>query len=284
MLDRETSLPDPSLAMNLSLHETPAGPRWAGDGSFLAETFSLDAFLSRNLEEGRRYLNASTDGWKAEGRHLAPVEAMTEIWACGVTYLRSRDAREAESSTADIYQRVSEAPRPEIFFKSIGWRVRGTGSDLRLRADSHWNVPEPELTLILNAHAEIVGYTAGNDLSSRSIEGENPLYLPQAKCFDGCCALGPYIILAGEQEIRKIPIELQIHRKGVQVFSGETSTEAMKRSWSELAGYLFKEMSFPNGVALMTGTGIVPEEGFSLRAGDRISIRVGEVRLVNSIS
>ncbi len=273
--------------MKFTRHETPDGPRWALDGNFLPADFNLSALLSLRRYEIPKALEAASAGsaTMADGAALAPLEALMEVWACGVTYLRSRDAREAESSVGDIYQRVYEAERPEIFYKAIGWRVRGSGKNLRIRSDSSWNVPEPELTLILNCFGEIIGYTAGNDLSSRSIEGENPLYLPQAKCFDGCCALGPEIYLVDEEEhLLNLPVSLQIQRGADTVFFGETSTGRMKRSFSELVNFLFREMSFPQGVALMTGTGIVPDDSFTLQHGDRIEIRVGDVRLVNDIT
>ncbi|RYY09404.1 MAG: fumarylacetoacetate hydrolase, partial [Alphaproteobacteria bacterium] len=164
---------------------------------------------------------------KGEGTLLPPIEASGEVWASGVTYLRSRVEREAESSVADVYATVYEAARPEIFFKALGHRVVAHGEGIRVRGDSDWNVPEPELTLVANRFGEIVGYTAGNDVSSRSIEGENTLYLPQAKCYDGSCALGPGIVLASDPG--DVRIGLSIIREGVEVFSGEARTSQMKR-------------------------------------------------------
>ena len=190
------------------------------------------------------------------------------MWGSGVTYLRSRDARKAESATGDIYQKVYEAERPEIFFKSAGWHVVGSGEPVRVRADSRWNVPEPEVTLVINAGGEVVGYTVGNDMSSRDIEGENPLYLPQAKTYDGSCALGPGIRIVSATAMAGLRIRLQIQRGGLPVFDGETSTDQMRRTFEELAGYLFSELQFPYGAYLMTGTGIVPPDDFSLQTGD----------------
>ncbi|MGQ9814039.1 MAG: fumarylacetoacetate hydrolase family protein [Candidatus Roseilinea sp.] len=210
---------------------------------------------------------------KAEDTLAAPIENDQEVWACGVTYLRSRDARKAESQVGDVYQMVYEAERPEIFFKSIGWRVAGYGEPVRIRADSAWNVPEPELTLVVNRWQEIIGFTLGNDMSSRSIEGENPLYLPQAKIYNGACALGPGIVIADPHEIRDLPIRLEILRDGAPAFQGETSLQNMKRSYEELARYLFQEMDFPEGVFLMTDAGIVPPESFTLQAGDIVRIQ-----------
>ncbi|MEZ4607922.1 MAG: fumarylacetoacetate hydrolase family protein [Deinococcales bacterium] len=214
--------------------------------------------------------------------YLAPIDPYQELWACGVTYLRSRDARKAESEVADVYERVYTAQRPEIFFKALGWRIKGHQQAVRIRQDSHWNVPEPELTLVVNATGEIVGYTLGNDMSSRSIEGENPLYLPQAKSYDGSAALGPAIILSDQLEA--IPLSLEISRQGKRVFSGETSTAQMKRSFEELVRYLGLELTFPKGVLLMTGTGLVPGEDFSLAPGDKVHIRGGGLELLNTIA
>src|SRR5688572_28853431 len=177
--------------MLLTRHSTRTGPRWAADGSWLPAGFSLSQWLALPAHAALAELERLALEGHAEGPLLAPLEPEHEVWASGVTYLRSRQAREAESSVADVYERVYAAERPELFFKSLGFRVRGMGQPIRVRADSRWNVPEPELTLLLNAHGEILGYTAGNDVSSRDIEGENPLYLPQAKVFNGSCALGP---------------------------------------------------------------------------------------------
>ena len=217
----------------------------------------------------------------AAGALLPPIEPSQEVWASGVTYLRSRDARKAESATGDIYQKVYEAERPELFFKAAGWRVVGPGDAIRVRADSRWNVPEPELTLVINRHGEIVGYCAGNDVSSRDIEGENPLYLPQAKVYNGSCALGPGIELADSNSLRDLPIGLKIARGGQTVFEGETRTSRMKRSFEDLAVYLYRELEFPRGAFLMTGTGIVPHESFSLAPGDRVRVEVGDLVLEN---
>ena len=170
----------------------------------------MSAFLERMLTPS-----------PAQGPLLAPIEASHEVWACGVTYQRSREARQAESNTGDVYDRVYAAQRPELFFKAIGWRVVGHQQPVRCRADSDWNVPEPELTLVINQHGEIVGYTAGNDMSSRSIEGENPLYLPQAKIYNASCALGPAIQLLDVDRLHDLPIEISIERDGQAGFSRE---------------------------------------------------------------
>jgi len=271
----------------LERRATDAGPRWLLDGQRLPASFTLADLLQRRAEEIAAWLAgyarepAPSD---ADWPVLPPIEPMHEVWACGVTYLRSRDARKAESSAADVYERVYEAERPELFLKAIGWRVVTSGQTVRVRADSAWNVPEPELTLVINAHGEIVGYTAGDDLSSRDIEGENPLYLPQAKIYTGACALGPQLVLAGANAMRNLPIALTIERQGEAIFAGTTSVDRMKRRLEELVGYLFRELDFPSGVFLMTGTGIVPPEHFSLRSGDRIVISVGQVTLENVVA
>jgi 2-dehydro-3-deoxy-D-arabinonate dehydratase len=178
---------------------------------------------------------------------------------------------------------VYVAPRPELFFKSIGWRVVAHEHPVRIRADSPWNVPEPELTLMLNRLGEIVGYTAGNDMSSRSIEGENPLYLPQAKIYDGSCALGPEIHLLDANAMRDLPIAISIERNGEDIFQGETRISNMSRRLEDLAASLFQELSFPHGAFLMTGTGIVPPDHFTLAWQDEITIQVGDVHLKNIV-
>jgi 2-dehydro-3-deoxy-D-arabinonate dehydratase len=269
--------------MFLSRLLTPAGPRWALDGKFLPGSFSLNLLLDLPAHLHADLLSAVVTNDPVEGAFLAPIEAQQEVWASGVTFLRSREAREAESATGDIYQRVYLANRPELFYKSSGWRVVGPGAEIRTRQDSKWNVPEPELVLVINRMGEICGYTAGNDVSSRDIEGENPLYLPQAKVYNGSCALGPRILLEPDPtQLQGLPIRLDIFRGGETIYCGETSTQMMKRTYAELAAYLFKELDFPTGVFLMTGTGIVPPETFSLTAGDAVRVSIGELVLENT--
>ena len=216
---------------------------------------------------------------------LAPITTQ-EVWAAGVTYFRSRDARMEESRDAaggDFYARVYEADRPELFFKSSPHRVVGPGGRVRLRADSGWNVPEPELTLAVSAAGRIFGVTVGNDMSSRDIEGDNPLYLPQAKVYDGSCALGPGILL-GDPPGAATTIRLEIARAGQVAFAGETTLAQLKRRPADLVAYLFRDQTFPNGVFLMTGTGIVPPGDFTLAPGDEIRIEIAGVgRLVNTV-
>jgi 2-dehydro-3-deoxy-D-arabinonate dehydratase len=204
---------------------------------------------------------------------LSPVGSQ-EVWAAGVTYYRSRNARMEESKNAgggDFYDRVYAAERPELFFKAAGWRVVGPGKPVRIRSDAKWSVPEPELTLLINPAGKIVGYTIGNDMSSRDIEGANPLYLPQAKVYDGSCALGPCILLSS-RPLTDSMIRLDIMRGGKAVFSGSTSISELKRDPQQLVEFLFRDQSFPRGVFLMTGTGIVPGDEVTLERGDVIRI------------
>jgi 2-dehydro-3-deoxy-D-arabinonate dehydratase len=204
----------------------------------------------------------------------APIDAQ-EVWAAGVTYLRSRDARMEESTQRDVYDRVYDADRPELFLKATPHRVSGPGEPIAIRGDSTWDVPEPELALLLNAHGERVGYTIGNDVSSRSIEGENPLYLPQAKVYSRCAGLGPAVALIDEiPEAANLAISLTIRRGGELLFQDESSTSRMHRNFADLERYLLRANTFPAGVFLMTGTGIVPPSEFTLEDGDEVTITI----------
>jgi 2-dehydro-3-deoxy-D-arabinonate dehydratase len=209
---------------------------------------------------------------------LAPIDAH-EVWAAGVTYKRSMSARMEESETAaSLYDKVYLSARPELFFKATPHRVVGTGGALRIRADATWNVPEPELALVLNSRLQLVGYTVGNDMSSRDIEGENPLYLPQAKMYDACCGLGPWITLAPAiEDVANLGIRLKVRRGGNIAFSGETNIAQMARSFDELIGWLGRDNSFPRGVVLLTGTGIVPDSDFTLAPGDEVEITIDNI-------
>lgn len=214
---------------------------------------------------------------------LAPV-CQQEIWAAGVTYFRSRTARMEESETTggeQFYDRVYEAPRPELFFKANGHRARGHLEKVGIRSDSRWNVPEPELTLAINSSGSVFGYTIGNDMSSRSIEGENPLYLPQAKIYRGSCAIGPCLVI-GEPVRKATKISILIARDGAEVFSGSTTVSQIKRSFDELVEYLFRDNEFPYGVYLMTGTGVVPDADFTLASGDLIRIEISGIGILEN--
>ncbi len=269
--------------MHLTRHHTPQGPRWALDGAYLPHQFNLKMLLELPQATIPSLLQTLPTTGAADGKMLPPVESTQEVWACGVTYLRSRQAREAESQARDVYEKVYNAERPELFFKSIGWRVVGHGMPVRIRKDSHWNVPEPELTVVVNSHCEIVGYCVGNDVSSRDIEGENPLYLPQAKMYNGACAVGPGIRLTNAEQLQDLRIGIEIFRNQEIVFQDETRSSQMKRPPQELTAYLTREMDFPHGAFLMTGTGIVPEEDFSLQVGDIVRIDIDGMVLENSV-
>ncbi|MDH5597703.1 MAG: fumarylacetoacetate hydrolase family protein [Cyclobacteriaceae bacterium] len=208
-----------------------------------------------------------------------------EIWAAGVTYFRSKTARSEESSNSGgsvFYDRVYEAARPELFFKCNPHRLSDPGAKLRIRSDSTWNVPEPELTLFVTTHKTIEGYTLGNDMSSRSIEGENPLYLPQAKTYDGCASIGPCLYVVENPDVSKWTINLRIKRKNQEIFTESVSVAQIKRSLTELVDYLFKESSFPKGCFLMTGTGIVPPDDFTLMSGDEVEIAMEPVGVLKN--
>jgi 2-dehydro-3-deoxy-D-arabinonate dehydratase len=225
---------------------------------------------------------------KLNSSDLLPPLMSQEIWAAGVTYFRSRDARMRESEKAgggSFYDKIYDAERPELFYKGSARTAVGHGDPVRIRSDSQWNVPEPELTLMIDCRGHIIGYTVGNDMSSRDIEGANPLYLPQAKVYDGSCALGPGILISDDPLESGIGIRMSIERAGVDVYSGSTTLAALKRSPDELASFLYTENTFPHGCLLMTGTGIVPPDDFSLQSKDRITITIDEVgTLINTVA
>ena len=211
-------------------------------------------------------------------RLLPPVDALTEVWAAGVTYKRSRAAREEESDQPDVYSRVYEADRPELFFKSVAWRVVGTGEPIGVRSDSAINAPEPEIALVCNSFGEIVGVTICNDVSSRSIEGENPLYLPQAKVYAGSCALGPgFVPIDQIPDIYNLNISVAVKRDGEVIWDGVTSTKEMHRTFEDLVKYLFLQMTFPQGVILSTGTGLVPSMSFNLSTEDEVTVGIERI-------
>ena len=209
---------------------------------------------------------------------LTPVEGQ-EVWAAGVTYLRSKKARMEESDfSANAYDMVYDAARPEIFFKSLPSKVVGPGEAVGIREDSQWNVPEPELTLVVNSRKELVGYTIGNDMSSRNIEGENLLYLPQAKVYDASCAVGPWLVMgANEAEVREWTIGVEIEREGKSIFDGETSINNIKRTFDELVDYLCRSQTYSQGAMLLTGTGVVPDDDFTLLPDDVIRVTISGI-------
>ena len=258
-----------------------------GEDLFVLPGVNLDTIFAQ--ENAAQFLDSHLNYGAptlATTRWLAPIQNQ-EVWAAGVTYLRSRDARMDESKASggdSFYDRVYDADRPELFFKATPHRVVGHRAAVRIRADSKWNVPEPELTLAINTRGAIFGYTIGNDMSSRDIEGENPLYLPQAKVYRGCCALGPGLVIR-EPLPPETKIQIEIMRAGKVVFSGETALNRMKRTLPELADWLTREDSFPHGCYLLTGTGIVPPNDFTLAPGDEIRIHIaGLSSLVNSVT
>jgi 2-dehydro-3-deoxy-D-arabinonate dehydratase len=270
----------------VKIYHTPSGVavqaerRW-----FVARDFSFDALFRESKPAAwlRERLAGSGEG-QLSGKLRPPLESQ-EVWAAGVTYYRSREARMEESAReADVYDRVYEAPRPELFFKATPHRVVGHGGEVRIRADSHWNVPEAELALAVSREGCIFGYSIGNDMSSRSIEGENPLYLPQAKIYDGSCALGPCLMMADEPLPPSTEINLRITRGGAEMFRGSTRLAQMRRPPEELVAYLYRHNSFPNGCYLLTGTGIVPQRDFTLASGDEIEIAIDSLgTLVNRV-
>jgi 2-dehydro-3-deoxy-D-arabinonate dehydratase len=242
---------------------------------------SLDTLLGLRADELRVRLEQVTQAQEAAlsfSDVLAPIDGETEVWAAGVTYKRSMDARREESETPDIYSKVYSAARPELFFKAVARRVSGQDQPIAVRADSTWDVPEPELALVINAYGEIVGYTVGNDVSSRSIEGENPLYLPQAKVYAGSCALGPAITPAWEiADPYSLTMYMTIERNGETYWTGQTNVGNLHRRLEELVEYLYREDDFPGGAILCTGTALVPDHPFTLQAGDTVKITIDQI-------
>ena len=260
-----------------------------GNGFYLLENEDWDRFVNddallHTMNEKIKNLSPSQNN---SNDILAPVGSKQELWACGVTYLRSKIGRQEESKDAgggDFYAKVYEAERPEVFFKANPHRIVGPNGKVRIRKDSNWDVTEPELTLVVTSSGRIVGYTIGNDMSSRSIEGENPLYLPQAKTYDGCAAIGPCIYVTGEPLNRNTTIHLEINRESKTVFEASIAISQIKRSFEELVGFVYRECSFPHGCLIMTGTGIVPEHDFTLKRGDEIKISIDEIgTLMNEV-
>jgi 2-dehydro-3-deoxy-D-arabinonate dehydratase len=265
--------------MDTRLFRTPDGDvaLARGQETFRVPVSSFAELLQLPLAELRELLDAAMAPLDPPASSLVPIDGRTEVWASGVTYQRSRSARMDESTDPDIYDRVYAAERPELFFKSPAWRVVGDGEPVAIRADSTWDVPEPELAVIANRFGEIVAYGACNDMSSRSLEGENPLYLPQAKVFAGACAIGPWVRPAWEVDASAVPIRLTIERDGTTVVDEQTTTAELARTPQDLVDWLFRAENFPDGAWLSTGTGIVPPDDFTLRVGDLITVAVSGV-------
>jgi 2-dehydro-3-deoxy-D-arabinonate dehydratase len=276
----------------MKLYKTTAGPVVEADSRFyalpqtdwddLVNRDALRAVLADAARTSGRLLDESAMKARAV---LAPIGTQ-EVWAAGVTYLRSKVARMEESKDAGggtFYDKVYDAARPELFFKSMPHKVVGPGQPVRIRKDSKWNVPEPELTLLINSKGAIAGYTIGNDMSSRDIEGENPLYLPQAKVYDGSCAIGPCLLIAPDPLPRETEISIAISRKGSTIFDNKTTLAQIKRPLPELAEYLYRDHTFPTGALLLTGTGIVPPDTFTLDHGDDITISIGGIGTLRNI-
>ena len=262
------------------------------DHCYVSRETDWDGYINRDdlyeqlMQEISRQKPVGPARWLTAQRLLAPIGSQ-EVWAAGVTYLRSKTARMEESKESGgsvFYDKVYEAERPELFFKATAQRVSGPGGMVRIRKDSTWDVPEPELVLVVTSSGKIVGYTIGNDMSSRSIEGENPLYLPQAKIYEGCAGLGPGILVTPGPISPDTEIYIAIYRQRAMVFEGRITIDQMKRAHTELVGFLYRECAFPKGCYLMTGTCIVPGNDFTLRRADKISIKIDPIGvLVNMV-
>jgi 2-dehydro-3-deoxy-D-arabinonate dehydratase len=276
----------------MKLYKTTTGPVVEADGRFYAlppvnwdELVNRDALRAVLADAARTSGRLLDESALKQRVILAPVGSQ-EIWAAGVTYLRSKVARMEESKAAgggSFYDKVYDADRPELFFKSMPHKVVGPGQPVRIRKDSKWNVPEPELALLVNARGAIVGYTIGNDMSSRDIEGENPLYLPQAKVYDGSCAVGPCVLIVSDPLPKETAIDIAISRGGGTVFEGTTSLAQMKRQPPELVEYLYRDHTFPTGAILLTGTGVVPPDSFTLRHGDEVTIAIEPIGTLRNV-
>ncbi len=278
------------LAKLLNSKGSPAVGKVEGDQIIILDLASAgfsglaELLAAPDVAASAKKLSATGERVAIKSAKLLPPIDTQEVWAAGVTYKRSQTARMEESETAaSCYDRVYASPRPEIFFKATPHRVRGTGEELRIRADATWNVPEPELALVISPDLRIVGFTIGNDMSSRDIEGDNPLYLPQAKMYNQCCGLGPWITLADAMPARdQIDINLKIHRGGQCVFDQATSVSQMARTFESLVEWLGRDNSFPSGAFLLTGTGIVPNSDFTLAVADRVDIQITGIGMLSN--
>ena len=274
----------------MKLYKTKNGIVIEKDNKFYASKQDWNSFVNDDrLFQKAQALTSSPEAQRNDVLQelLPPIGEQQELWACGVTYLRSKVGRQEESKAtggSDFYAKVYEAERPEVFFKSTPHRIVGHQGKVNIRKDSTWDVPEPELTLVVTSSGKIVGYTIGNDMSSRSIEGENPLYLPQAKTYDACASLGPCIYITDKPLDTDTMIHLQISRDNKKVFQGNVGINQMKRTPEELVSFVYRECSFPHGCLVMTGTGIVPGADFTLRSGDEIKISIDHIgELINTV-
>jgi 2-dehydro-3-deoxy-D-arabinonate dehydratase len=252
------------------------------NGNYFSIEHSLTDLLSMRVQDARTIIDGADKSVPAPTGLVAPIDKYHEVWACGVTYLRSKVGRMEESEIPDLYSRVYDAERPEIFYKSIGWRVVPNGEPVGIRRDSGWDVPEAEVVLVVNSHQEIFGFTVGNDMSSRSIEGDNTLYLPQAKSYEKSCTIGSFIVPSWEISEAVFPFTLSVERDSVEVFAGSSSSGQMKRGFAELVDWLFRSLPMPHGAMLFTGTGIVPEADFTLQEGDVVKIDAGVLGNLNN--
>lgn len=275
----------------MKLYKTAGGIILDANGTFYKINEGFDELVNRDnlysyLSAGKFSPVAADEANQLIASSLLPPIGSQEVWAAGVTYLRSRDARmeeSKESGGATFYDKVYVAERPELFFKSLPHRVAGSEQEVYIRKDSKWDVPEPELTLYINSKGNIQAYTAGNDMSSRSIEGENPLYLPQAKTYERSAALGPCLYVPQKPISPDTHIHMLIHRNNTPVFEGTIQISQMKRTLPELAGFLFREMDFPAGAFLMTGTCLVPDNDFTLQPGDSVSITIDNIGTLRNV-
>jgi len=271
----------------MKLYRTTGGTVVEENGAFHHLAADWDALINRDGLAAylRHAVGRSAGEPTLDDRILAPIGTQ-EVWAAGVTYYRSRSARIDESKDAGggtFYDHVYDADRPELFFKSAAWRVRGPGESVRVRRDARWTVPEPEIALYVNARGAIIGYSIGNDVSSRDIEGENPLYLPQAKIYDGACALGPAVLVSDTPLSPETAIEIRVTRGGATVVEGHTTFSQMRRGPGELIEFLYRETRFPTGCVLLTGTGIVPPDDFTLQIGDEVAITVPPIGTLTNV-
>jgi 2-dehydro-3-deoxy-D-arabinonate dehydratase len=276
----------------MKVYKTSSGILIENEGNFFLHQEDWDQFINNDELYNKLKQITSTSTPIRDAVELIKNSVMAplgnqELWACGVTYLRSKVGRQEESKSAgggDFYARVYEAERPEVFFKSTAHRVVGHKEKVRIRRDSTWDVPEPELTLVVSSSGKIIGYTIGNDMSSRSIEGENPLYLPQAKTYDGCASVGPCIYVTDQPLDKNTTIDLEILRNNQTAFKDSIAISQMKRTPEELASFVFRECTFPYGCLIMTGTGIVPPNNFTLQSGDEIRIKIDNIgTLINTV-